>query len=213
VPPSGAFFSVHLGAKIVLLGDRGFADVALMRQARDLGWSFRLRLKSNFWVYRGKRANKVGRLCPKRGEARFYHNVFITKRWFGPVHLALAWCDLAGKVDPWYVVSDEPTDLTTFDEYGYRFDTEELFLDENSANFQLEASELDHPMKLSRLALVARHHHAGTHLRGYASHCTATAPHPGRSLAARPELPAHRLEFCPALLGPAPADTHLAQSR
>ncbi len=143
-----------VGAKIVLLGDRGFADIELMQQARNLGWSFRLRLKSNFWVYRGSRANKIGRLCPQRGEARFYHNVFITKRWFGPVHLALAWCDLDGKTDPWYVVSDEPTDLTTFDEYGLRFDTEELFLDEKSANFQIEASELDHPMQLSRLALV-----------------------------------------------------------
>lgn len=141
-------------AKVVLLADRGFADVALMRLARDLGWSFRIRIKGNFWVSRGNRACPISRLCPKRGEARFYHNVFITKQGFGPVHLALAWCDLAGQTAPWYVVSDEVTDLTTFDDYSYRFDTEELFLDEKSANFQILASELDQPMQLSRLALV-----------------------------------------------------------
>ncbi len=54
---SGLLWAAKLlpvGTKIVLLGDRGFADIALMGQARDLGWSFRLRLKSTmlaltFW--------------------------------------------------------------------------------------------------------------------------------------------------------------------
>lgn len=143
-------------AKVVLLADRGFCDMRLMQAARDLNWGFRIRIKSAVWVYwPGQRpGTKVGRLCPGLGEARFYHKVWLTKQQLGPVHLALAWCQRDGKTEPWYVVSDEPTDITTFDEYGLRFDTEELFLDQKSANFQLEATRLRDEMALSRLALV-----------------------------------------------------------
>jgi hypothetical protein len=56
--------------------------------------------------------------------------------------------------DPWYVVSDEPTGLHTFDEYGLRFDIEETFLDEKSGGFQLESSELTTPDAIERLVLI-----------------------------------------------------------
>ena len=69
------------------------------------------------------------RLCPPRGEARFFHNVRLTRQQIGPLHLALAW-PANGQSDPWYVISDEPTDLDTFAEYGLRFDIEENFLDD-----------------------------------------------------------------------------------
>ena len=42
----------------------------------------------------------------------------------------------------WAVVSDEPADIHTFDEYGLRFDQEENFLDDKSAGFQIESSEI-----------------------------------------------------------------------
>jgi hypothetical protein len=43
---------VPFACKVVCLADRGFADTALMRHLRRLGWHFRLRIKSNFWIYR-----------------------------------------------------------------------------------------------------------------------------------------------------------------
>ena len=52
------------------------------------------------------------------------------------------------------MVSDEPTDLYTFDEYGLRFDIEETFLDEKSGGFQLDSSELVTPDALERLVLI-----------------------------------------------------------
>lgn len=54
----------------------------------------------------------------------------------------------------WYIVSDEPTSLQTFREYGERFNIEEEFLDEKSNGFQLEKSLIRSPMALSRLCLV-----------------------------------------------------------
>ena len=52
------------------------------------------------------------------------------------------------------VVSDEPTSLTTLDEYGFRFDIEENFLDDKSNGFQLEASLIRSAAALTRLGLV-----------------------------------------------------------
>jgi hypothetical protein len=35
--------------------------------------------------------------------------------------------------EPWAIVSDEPTGLKTFDEFGLRFDIEESFLDDTGS--------------------------------------------------------------------------------
>ena len=43
---------VPCACKVVLLADRGFADTALMHHLKRLGWHFRIRIKSNFWLYR-----------------------------------------------------------------------------------------------------------------------------------------------------------------
>jgi hypothetical protein len=51
----------------------------------------------------------------------------------------------------WAIVSDEPTNLQTFREYGLRFDIEEAFLDDQSAGWNLQKSELRSVCALSRL--------------------------------------------------------------
>jgi hypothetical protein len=141
--------------RVILLADRGFFDQNLLIQARNLGWSFRIRLKSSFWVYRvNKPRTKVGRLMPAKGQALFLHKVWITERWFGPVHLALAHVQTPGGFEEWAILSDEPTSLETLDEYALRFDIEENFLDDKSAGFQLEASQIRDAAALARLGLI-----------------------------------------------------------
>lgn len=142
-------------SRVILLADRGFGDIRLLQLVRDLGWHFRLRLKSSIWVYRAtKSRTKVGRLIPTKGQACFAHTVWITEQRFGPVYLALAHVQTAEGYQQWVIVSDEPTDLATLDEYGQRFDLEENFLDEKSAGFQLESSEIRDEQALSRLGLI-----------------------------------------------------------
>ncbi|AUB42033.1 IS4 transposase [Nostoc flagelliforme CCNUN1] len=68
------------------------------------------------------------------------------------MNLALARDSVSNEL--WYIVSDEPTSLQTFREYGERFDIEEEFLDEKSNGFQLEKSLIRSPIALSRLCLV-----------------------------------------------------------
>lgn len=143
-----------LGCDIIFLADRGFADTTLMDYLTDmLHWHWRIRIKSSFLVHRrGQRRCKVSSIQLKRGQARFWHNVYITDGRFGPVHLALA--KPHGVKEQWFIVSDQPTDVTTFDEYGLRFDIEENFLDDKSNGFQLESSLIRSAAALSRLCLA-----------------------------------------------------------
>lgn len=143
------------GSKVILLADRGFDDHKLFGFLSQLGWYFRIRLKSSFWVYRASKPRaKVGRLMPARGGALFLHKVWIGAQRFGPVYLALAHVQTPNGHEEWAIVSDEPTDLHTFDEFGLRFDIEEGFLDDKSAGFQLESSEIRSSDALARLALI-----------------------------------------------------------
>ena len=141
-------------AQIVFLADRGFADTKLMQYlSHTLHWHWRIRIKASFYVYRHLQPRiKISDITLKRGQARFWHNVYITEKKFGVVHLALA--KPRGTAESWLIVSDQPTDHTTFDEYGLRFDIEENFLDDKSAGFQLEASLFRSTAALSRLCLV-----------------------------------------------------------
>jgi hypothetical protein len=142
---------------VVLMADRGFLHRRLVRFARRAGWHYRLRAKANtqvrLWDHR---VLAMAELQPPQGAAHFYHGVQVLDEDIGPVHVALATpIPAPGQaVDPWYVVSDEPTAVTTLDEYGLRFDIEENLLDDKSNGFQVEASKLDDALALSRLFLI-----------------------------------------------------------
>ena len=139
--------------QVVFLADRGFADTDLMSHLRRLGWHWRIRIKSSFWLYRrGRPRCKVERISLARGQACFWHQVFLTEKRYGPVHLAVA-RPREGN-DWWYVISDEPTDVPTLEEYGLRFDIEENFLDDKSNGFQLESSLIRSAQALTRLCCV-----------------------------------------------------------
>jgi hypothetical protein len=141
------------GVKVVFLADRGFADTELLAHLRRLGWHFRIRIKATFTVLRpGQPACKVEDFALAPGRALFLHNVTIRAEHFGPVSLALARHSKTGEY--WYLVSDEPTSVHTFAEYGRRFDIEENFLDDKSNGFQLESSLVRDADALTRLCLV-----------------------------------------------------------
>ena len=143
------------GVSVCFLADRGFADTALMRYLRDeLHWHFRIRVKSNSWIHRtGKGWIQLNQYHLALGEVVLLQGVTLTKTHaLDSLHLALAHDPLTHQL--WMVVSDEPTTLQTFQEYGERFQIEEELLDEKSNGFQLERSELRSAPALSRLCFV-----------------------------------------------------------
>jgi hypothetical protein len=118
-----------------------------------LDWRFRIRLKKGIGLYRqGARKWRKLTVRAAHGHARFYHNVWISQAFLGPVHIAFA--RLRGSRETWLIVSDEPTGTKTFEEYALRFDIEENFLDDKSNGFQLESSQIRDPAALTRLCLV-----------------------------------------------------------
>jgi hypothetical protein len=142
-----------LACKAVFLADRGFADTQLMSHLHQLGWHFRIRIKTNFWIHPSPLASfQVGEIELKPGHMCFWQGVSMTDKHFGPVHLAVA--RPLGSEEYWYVISDEAADLKTFEEYGLRFDIEENFLDDKSNGFQLESSLIRSAEALERLCLV-----------------------------------------------------------
>jgi len=142
------------GPKVILLADRGFVHTDAMSALRCLGWHYRIRLKSNTWLWR----STGGWIQPKavhlaRGEARCFHHVKLHKKqWYGPVYVIFGRNNVNGEL--WVVVSDEPTTLQTFQEYGLRFDIEELFKDEQSSGWNLQKSEIRSVCDLSRLCFI-----------------------------------------------------------
>ena len=141
------------GSKVVFLADRGFADTALLAHLRRLGWHFRIRSKAPFRVLRpGQPTCKVEEVALAPGRALFLQNVALTTEQCGPVSLALGRPTKTGEY--WYIVSDEPTSVQTFEEYGRRFDIEENFLDDKSNGFQLESSLVRDAEALTHLCCV-----------------------------------------------------------
>ena len=124
------------GVQVVFLADRGFVDHQLLRHIRQhLGWHYRLRLKSNSWVWRaGKGWQQLKQFHLGQGQALMLHNVKLYKHHsVNGVHLALARENQQKTL--WLIVSSEPTTLQTLQEYGLRFDIEENFLDDKSNGF------------------------------------------------------------------------------
>jgi len=144
---------VPFACKVVFLADRGFTDTELLRHLTRLGWHFRIRIKSNFWIYRpGHGGFQVRDIALGCGQAQCWHGVLLTIKRCGPVYLAVA-RPLASD-EYWYVISDEPPDVQSLEEYGLRFDIEENFLDDKSNGFQLESSLIRSSEALERLCFV-----------------------------------------------------------
>jgi hypothetical protein len=141
--------------KIVLLADRGFVCLDLMRYIKTLSnWHFRNRGKKSLNTYRLSKRGGFCRqkICAGSGSARFYHNIYLSDEYFGEVHIAFA--RLKGSREYWYIISDEPVEEKTFDEYGLRFMIEENFLDDKSNGFQLESSLIRSASVLNRLCFA-----------------------------------------------------------
>lgn len=147
---------IPASTKVVLLADRGFGHIELLKISRQLGWYFRIRLKSDTWIHLANgQMRQVGSLIPSIvGQGACYEYIWLTNQRFGPLHLAVAHVRTPHGCEKWAIVSDEPVGRHTFDEYGLRFDIEENFRDDKSGGFNLEDSLLRDSMALSRLCLI-----------------------------------------------------------
>lgn len=140
--------------QVRLLADRGFCDTDLMAWLQYCDWAYRIRIKSTLILSTpdGQRLCKISDVKLQPRETACFHHVRLTGRQFGPVHVVLG--RPSDDPEQWQVVSNEPTSVETFGEYGERFQIEEGFLDEKSGLFELEASKLRDANSLERLVMV-----------------------------------------------------------
>ncbi|WP_191301860.1 transposase, partial [Deinococcus indicus] len=147
--------------------DRGCCDTDLMSWLQHCGflartaplgtlgrWTYRIRIKSTLILSTpdGQRLCKISDVKLQPRETACFHHVRLTGRQFGPVHVVLG--RPSDDPEQWQVVSNEPTSVETFGEYGERFQIEEGFLDEKSGLFELEASKLRDVNSLEQLVMV-----------------------------------------------------------
>ena len=114
------------GVSVRFLADRGFANTQLMRYLRDeLQWHFRIRVKSNAWIYRPHRGwKRLNQYHLAAGESILLHGITLNKsRPLSDLNLALGRDPLSGQL--WFVATNEPASLQTFQQYSERFQLEE----------------------------------------------------------------------------------------
>ncbi|UFP95046.1 transposase [Gloeobacter morelensis] len=141
------------GVKVLLLADRGFVELALIRHLKYLGWHWRLRLKAGLWIHPpGGGSFRLGSVAIPPRQVQLWPSVRVGKQRYGKVHLVMAHPE-RGK-ERWYVLSDEPVSLQTLWEYGLRFQTEQQFKDNKSGCLKLEDCRIRQVKALSRLYLV-----------------------------------------------------------
>jgi hypothetical protein len=141
-------------ARIWVVGDREFQDVALQAFVRDeLGWHFVQRLDHNLWIYpRRGRAFQLKYSGLRRGEFRSFGRVQVTRQRFGWVELIGYW--RAGEDEPWYLISDKTLGRRAVRIYQRRFWIEEMFRDFKSHGWDIQASGLRLPARFERLLLM-----------------------------------------------------------
>ena len=139
---------------VIVLGDRGFRDIQLMELAHQFRWHFRLRLAENETVWVGRRpSQRLDSWALVAHQPRCLSRVRLTAQRYGPIDIALTWDgDLTH--DPWRIATDQTAGLDTLTEYALRMGVDLGFLDDKSAGFQVQDTELVHPRRLDHLLLV-----------------------------------------------------------
>jgi hypothetical protein len=137
---------------VILLGDREFRSIALMRFLKRHNWHFRLRLKKDTWVRINRRWIQLGNLPLEKGQRIYFTKVYVTKKRYGPVNLAVYW--KKGEKQPWYIATDEEACATTLLDFAKRMHIEEMFSDFQSRGFNMQKSKIKTPERMDRLMLV-----------------------------------------------------------
>ena len=141
------------GSEVWLLGDCEFQHIPLISWLKDQGWHYILRQQGKIKVWQPGRAQvKLADLDLSEGETRFLDCVYLTeKHHYGPISMVLHWEE--GEEEPWYLATDQAATWRTIRTYKIRMWTEEMYGDMKGHGFDLEATYMRNPDRLSRLVL------------------------------------------------------------
>jgi hypothetical protein len=139
-------------AKVSLVGDSEFGDVAVLQHLDLWGWRYALRQKgwydyqdsSGWWQ---KLQDAVS-----EGQSKNLGTVRLTHKHAYGTRLIAHWP--RGYEQPWLLATNYPTKHATLAAYAKRMWTEEMFGDFKGNGFDLESTRLSDEARLSRLTLA-----------------------------------------------------------
>jgi hypothetical protein len=142
------------GVRVRLVGDAEFGVVALMRACDRWGWQYVLRQKGSHRVQPSPGAAwcALADLVTRPGQSAWYPQACLTEKWQQPARVYAYWAP--GETAPWLLATNLPEPAPTHRVYARRMWIEELFGDLKGHGFDLEATHLRHPQRLSRLTLA-----------------------------------------------------------
>jgi hypothetical protein len=137
------------GRPVVIVGDREFGNIPALRTFESLGWHFCLRFKQDTWFFDSQGASwQARRVFPARGERRRWTGLGVTLQRHGPLQVVIYWHER--EEEPWILVSDLPMGQLV-PVYRQRMRIEEMFSDLKERGFDLEATRLRDPQRLTQL--------------------------------------------------------------
>jgi hypothetical protein len=145
---------VPLGVSVSLVGDGEFGTSRLVRVMRDWQWDYALRQAGHTsFTFQDTACWQRFQHAPLRpGLTIWCGRVRVNQTRPVETKLVLHWA--RGEARPWYLVTNQPSPQGALRLYRRRMWIEELFGDLKRHGFDLEASQLRHFLRLSRLTLV-----------------------------------------------------------
>mgnify|MGYP000908887043 FL=1 len=135
-------------AKSVLLLDRGYARVSLLRLLASLNVKYVVRARADTWVYHRRYAGPLANIKVRRGELLWWGHVAYHKQECYRTNLAMA-LNATAK-EPWYLLTNLGRAATAVAWYERRFRCEELFKDIKD-QLHLETLRLRKPCQVERV--------------------------------------------------------------
>jgi hypothetical protein len=142
------------GARVLLVGDAEFGQVAVLQQLRHWHWRYVLRSRGNLLVcrYRARTWVRFDSLVRAAGQQAWCRQARFTHKWAYATNLLAHWA--TGETEPWLLVTNLPSAQLAQQAYRRRMWIEEMFGDMKGHGFDLEATHLLHFLRLSRLTLA-----------------------------------------------------------
>lgn len=140
------------GASVPIAGDSEFGAIDVLRRLDQ--WGYALRQKGSHLLYLTSQSTwqRCDCLVTQPGQSCWLDSVLLTQKFAYPTRFLALW--RKGESEPWLLATNLSSVRETQKLYAVRMWIEEMFADFKGHGFDLEASRLDHFLRLSRLTLA-----------------------------------------------------------
>ena len=141
------------GCKPILMADRFYPSRPLLEWLRANGFSWRIRLKGSIKLStRLQRVDKVADLAAQAGHGDYFDQDALLFEDGVPCPIGWRWDE--GHPEGWAIAMDCAPNKASVRDYCDRWGIEAMFSDFKSRGFDLQASQMRYPKKLSKMILL-----------------------------------------------------------